>query len=65
MRSILVAIAANCLLFAGMGLGPLALLLPRAGLLAVLALAPAAGYALKPAGETALTGFPLTLDLVE
>ncbi len=26
---------------------------------------PAAGYALKPAGETALTGFPLTLDLVE
>ncbi|PKR89754.1 amine dehydrogenase [Pleomorphomonas diazotrophica] len=26
---------------------------------------PAAGYALKSAGETALTGFPLTLDLVE
>lgn len=26
---------------------------------------PAAGYALKPVGETALTGFPLTLDLVE
>ncbi|WP_237153836.1 amine dehydrogenase large subunit [Oryzibacter oryziterrae] len=26
---------------------------------------PAAGYALKPAGEATLTGFPLTLDLVE
>ena len=52
MRSIIVAIAANCLLFAGMGLGPLALLLPRSGLLAVLALAPAAGYALYSVGLT-------------
>ena len=52
MLQIVWAIAANCLVFAGMGLGPLVLLLPRAGLLAVAALAPAAGYALYSVGLT-------------
>ena len=46
MREIVLAVAANCLVFTGVGLGPLALLAPRVGLLAVLALAPAAGYAI-------------------
>lgn len=46
MRQIILAIAANCLVFAGVGLGPMALLAPRIGALAVLALAPAAGYAI-------------------
>jgi hypothetical protein len=38
--------AANCLIFAGIGLGPITLLAPRIGALAVLALAPAMGYAI-------------------
>ncbi len=41
-----VAVLVNCALFAGVGLGPLALLAPGAGLPAILAMAPAAGYAL-------------------
>ena len=52
MLHIILAIAANCLVFAGAGLGPMALLAPRLGLLAVLALAPAAGYALYSVGLT-------------
>ena len=40
------AILANCAVFAGVGLGPMALLAPGVGLSAVLAMAPAAGYAL-------------------
>ncbi|MFP5259728.1 MAG: hypothetical protein ACLGQH_11970 [Acidobacteriota bacterium] len=54
MRHIVLAIAANCLVFAGVGLGPMALLAPRLGLLAVLALAPAAGYALYSVALTCL-----------
>ena len=52
MRPIILAIVANCLVFAGVGLGPMALLAPRLGLLAVLALAPVAGYALYSMGLT-------------
>ncbi|KHK00641.1 hypothetical protein [Desulfovibrio sp. TomC] len=46
MREIVLAMVANCLVFTGVGLGPMAALAPRVGLLAVLAMAPAVGYAL-------------------
>ena len=52
MQQIVQALALNGLIFAGAGLGPMALLAPRLGALAVTALAPAAGYALY---STALT----------
>lgn len=52
MQHIILALALNGLIFAGAGLGPMALLAPRLGALAVTALAPAAGYALY---STALT----------
>ncbi|MHC1791158.1 hypothetical protein [Solidesulfovibrio sp.] len=46
MRDIILAMLANCLVYAGVGLGPIILLAPRIGLLAASALAPAVGYAL-------------------
>jgi hypothetical protein len=46
MQQLILALTINGLVFAGAGLGPMALLAPRLGALAVLALAPAAGYAL-------------------
>lgn len=72
------AILLNCAVFAGVGLGPLALLLPGAGLSALLALAPAGGYALVSVALTCwllregtvasamlpLTGALLALSLV-
>ena len=52
MQQLILALTINGLVLAGAGLGPMALLAPRLGALAVLALAPAAGYALY---STALT----------
>lgn len=46
MYDIILALLANCCVFAGVGLGPIILLAPRIGLLAAAALAPAVGYSL-------------------
>jgi|GEM_PF-2359511 len=48
------ALLINCAVFFGAGLGPVALLAPRAGWLAVLAMAPAAGYAVVSVALTCL-----------
>jgi len=56
MLEAVIAILINCAVFAGVGLGPLAVLAPGVGLPAVLAMAPAAGYALV---SVALTGWLL------
>ena len=54
MLALLGALLANCAVFAGVGLGPLVLLAPRVGLLSLLALAPAAGYAIISVALTCL-----------
>jgi hypothetical protein len=52
MLQALLAILINALVCTGVGIGPLAMLAPSAGPLAVLALAPTAGYALVSMGLT-------------
>lgn len=67
------AILINCAVFAGVGLGPLAVLAPGLGLPAILAMAPATGYALVSValtcwllreGTVATAMFPLTATLL-